>query len=137
MTDHVSTQDAVSILIDAADAITDRGVQRDQPNGERSMDMARTVAAFNAMFGSALTETQGWQFMALLKTARSTSGQLCMDDYTDAAAYFALAGESAARQQSDAVEALRHSAAADASIAHVQDLLERKRAAMHKPGDKL
>ncbi|MEO5811578.1 MAG: DUF6378 domain-containing protein [Rhodanobacter sp.] len=87
--------DAVSILIDAADTITERGKQRDKPSGERSM--SRTVAAFNALYGTSLSETQGWQFMVLLKAARAVTGKPRMDDYIDQAAYSALAGESAAR----------------------------------------
>ena len=89
--------DAVSLLIDAADTITARGKQRDTPRGERSM--GRAVKAFNAMFGTALTEPQGWQFMAILKMARaSAGGPVRIDDYIDQAGYAALAGECAARR---------------------------------------
>lgn len=59
--------------------------------------MAKTVAAFNALTGASLTETQGWTFMAVLKLARASQGRLQMDDYVDGAAYIALAGESASR----------------------------------------
>lgn len=85
---------ATSILLQAADNVDERAATRDQPTGERSM--ARTVAAFNAMYGQRLTEEQGWQFMALLKIARSSAGAYHPDDYTDQAAYSALAGECAA-----------------------------------------
>lgn len=91
------THDAVSMLIDAADTITERGKQRDQPSGERSM--ARTVRAFNAIYGTAITEVQGWQFMALLKIARSAGGTHRLDDYVDQAAYAALAGECAEKPE--------------------------------------
>ena len=84
---------ATEILVTAADAIDQRGSQRDQPSGERSM--ARAVSAFNAMYGTQLTEVQGWQFMALLKMARAAGGKLHIDDYIDQAAYAALAGEAA------------------------------------------
>ena len=87
---------APDILRDAAKAIDDRAALRDCPGGERSM--GRTVAAFNASFGTTLTETQGWQFMELLKLARSSAGGHHLDDHTDRAAYAALAGESAERE---------------------------------------
>lgn len=118
------TPDAVSLLVDAADAISQRAAVRDQPTGERSMQ--RTVSAFNAMFGTCLTETQGWQFMALLKMSRSSAGALHMDDHVDGAAYNALAGEAAANAQANAHQVDRNSRAAAESIAKVQDLLRRR-----------
>lgn len=87
---------APGILQIAADAIADRAAARDQPDGERSM--ARTVAAFNAITGRAITEREGWLFMAQLKAARAWGGNHHADDYVDGAAYFGLAGESAARE---------------------------------------
>ena len=90
----VKNPGAAEILELAAQHIRDRAALRDTPEGERSM--AKTVAAFNAMFGKDLTETQGWQFMELLKIARSAAGGLNPDDFQDAAAYAALAGECAA-----------------------------------------
>lgn len=89
---------APGILQIAADAIADRAAARDQPTGERSM--ARTVAAFNAITGRAITEREGWLFMAQLKAARAWGGNHHADDYVDGAAYFGLAGESAAREHS-------------------------------------
>ena len=76
----------------AADLIEQRGVQRDTPEGERSM--ARAVSAFNAIFGHHLTETEGWEFMCLLKKARKAYGVYTADDYEDDIAYAALAAES-------------------------------------------
>ncbi len=66
-------------------------VARDSDTGERSM--ARTVAAFNAVYGTNLTETQGWNFMELLKMARSSQGAYVADDFDDKVAYAALAAE--------------------------------------------
>jgi len=86
---------APDILTAAAADIAARAALRDQPTGERSM--ARTVAAFNALHGTSLTETQGWHFMVLLKLARATGGRHHADDYQDGASYCGLAGESAAR----------------------------------------
>lgn len=82
---------APDILITAADTIAERGTQRDHADGERSM--ARAVAAYNALTGHALTERDGWMFMAVLKAARAQGGRDRLDDYIDGAAYFALAGE--------------------------------------------
>lgn len=84
---------ATDILNAAGIAIDTRGVERDRPNGERSM--ATAVKTFAAMTGRNLTETEGWLFMVCLKAARATGGAYREDDYTDMAAYAALAGESA------------------------------------------
>lgn len=88
---------APDILRKGAQHIEDRAASRDMPEGERSM--ARCVKAFNAMFGKDLTEVQGWQFMELLKMARSAAGDHNPDDFEDGTAYAALAGEAAARSQ--------------------------------------
>lgn len=77
----------------AAAEMKDRAASRDC-DGERSME--RTVKAFNAMFGKDLTTVQGWQFMELLKMARSVGGAYREDDFVDGVAYAALAGEAAA-----------------------------------------
>lgn len=59
--------------------------------------MAATVAAFNALYGHKLSETEGWQFLVLLKMARGRQGDYHSDDYSDQTGYSALAGESAYR----------------------------------------
>lgn len=71
----------------------ERGQQRDQPNGERSLPAV--VTAFNAITGHALTAEQGALFMVLLKARRAQQGKPDPDNYVDGAAYFALAGEEA------------------------------------------
>lgn len=89
---------APEILKKAAQHIEDRAATRDQvqAGGERSM--SRTVAAFNALTGHALSEREGWLFMLVLKVARATNTPTGIpDDYEDAAAYAGLAGEAAAR----------------------------------------
>lgn len=91
------TVNAAEILRKGAQHIEDRAASRDQPEGERSM--ARCVKAFNAMFGKDLTEVQGWQFMELLKMARSAVGTHNPDDFEDGSAYCALAGEAADRKE--------------------------------------
>ena len=90
---------APEILSVANRCIHDRGTERDQENGERSME--RTVKCFNALMGTDLTTKQGWFFMALLKAARATAGNHRLDDYVDGAAYFALAGEQAEVDDAD------------------------------------
>ena len=84
---------AHDILQAAAGHMRDRAATYDKPEGERSM--GATVAAFRAVSGVKLTETQGWLFMALLKAVRSQQGAYRADSFEDGAAYFALAGESA------------------------------------------
>lgn len=83
---------APSLLIEAADAIENRAIERDQPDGERSMRTA--VATFNALTGQQISEREGWVFMAILKLARAQGGKHTRDDYVDGAAYLALACES-------------------------------------------
>jgi hypothetical protein len=61
--------------------------------------MEATINAFNAMFGTNLTEVQGWQFMELLKMSRSRGDKFRLDDFVDGAAYAALAGEAAGKQE--------------------------------------
>lgn len=86
---------ADQFLTQQLNVIRERGEERDVPGGERSM--AATVAAFNALYGHNLSETEGWQFMVLLKMARAKGGKLRPDDYSDQTGYSALAGESACR----------------------------------------
>lgn len=91
--DAHTSDGAPDLLLDAADAIGNRAAQRDQADGERSM--GRAIAAFNALYGSRLTEYHGWQFMALLKMSRAGTGPFDRDDFVDQGAYAALAGECA------------------------------------------
>lgn len=85
---------APDILKQAAKHIEDRAAKRDKPDGERSM--GKTVAAFNAVTGNNLSERDGWVFMQMVKLARAcTTPSGSPDDYEDAAAFSALAGEAA------------------------------------------
>ena len=96
-------QDSLQILKSATDAIQNRAITRDNSETERSME--RTVQIFNSLINSdLLNEAQGWLFMACVKLARSQQGEFHMDDYIDAAAYVALAGESAAKAVNDGPE---------------------------------
>lgn len=91
MSDNLNQNKTASdILKEASETIDSRGKERDK-GSERSM--RSTVEAFNAITGQELTETQGWQFMVILKLARSSGGNFKLDDYLDGAAYMALAGE--------------------------------------------
>lgn len=87
---------AADILQQAKNCLVNRAVERDKPDGERSMKS--TVEAFNTLTGHVLTEEQGWLFMTTLKMARSQGGCYKADDYIDMAAYAALAGEAAAKE---------------------------------------
>lgn len=85
---------ASDICQQAIETMKERGKTYDKPNGdERSI--LKTVTAFNALTGHELTEEQGWQFMTILKLARSQQGEYKADNYLDGTAYFALAGECA------------------------------------------
>lgn len=98
------TQSPQDLLRQAADVIDQRGAERDTTGAgqQQERSMAATVAAFNAIEGTALTERQGWAFMQTLKLVRAAStarnGRYNEDDYLDGAAYAALGAESAAAE---------------------------------------
>lgn len=107
---------AHDILTAAQSHMQDRAATYDKPEGERSM--GATVDAFKAVTGHNLTEEQGWLFMALLKAVRSQQGAYRADSYEDGAAYFALAGEAAARDRGKRADWRKEAiAAAQAAIA--------------------
>lgn len=99
---HIESQvltqrwDAPEFLRDAVAQIDNRASDRDT-EAERSMKAC--VLAFNALFGTELTEEQGWGFMVLLKLSRSKGGAMRIDDYTDMAGYSALMGEAAVNER--------------------------------------
>lgn len=88
---------AADILHTAAKHMQDRAATYDQPQGERSI--SKTVTMFNTLTEHGLTEEQGWLFMTCLKMVRAQAGRYRSDSYEDGAAYFALAGESAAQER--------------------------------------
>lgn len=89
-------QSATDLLQSACDQIGNRAAERDT---ETERSMSSTVNAFNALYGTNLTEEQGWMFMVFLKAARSKGGNIRIDDYVDGSAYFALAGEAAIKSR--------------------------------------
>lgn len=89
-------QSADVLLQIARDQIEDRASERDT---ETERSMCSTVNAFNALYGTNLTEEQGWMFMVFLKAARAKGGSVRVDDYVDGSAYFALAGEAAIKSR--------------------------------------
>lgn len=89
-------QSATDLLHSACDQIGDRASERDT---ETERSMYSTVNAFNALYGTNLTEEQGWMFMVFLKAARAKGGNIRIDDYVDGSAYFALAGEAAIKSR--------------------------------------
>ena len=88
---------ASGILNTAAQHMQERASTYDQPQGERSI--GKTVTMFNTLTGVGLTDEQGWLFMVCLKMVRAQQGRYRADSYEDGAAYFALAGESAAQER--------------------------------------
>lgn len=96
---------APDFLKEAQEQMEDRAVQRDTPEGERSMES--TIKAFNALTGHSLTESEGWEFMVLLKLVRGRQGSFRADDYVDAAAYSSLLGESKQKEGSVEVDVVR------------------------------
>lgn len=83
---------AAELLGRAARHLHDRANTYDKPEGERSM--GRTVAAFNAITGRDVTESEGWLFMAVLKQARLFArSDYHSDSAEDGIAYLALLAE--------------------------------------------
>lgn len=83
---------APELLERAAGHMRDRAATYDQPEGERSM--GRAVAAFNAITGRDLAESEGWLLLAVLKQVRLfTRPGYHADSAEDAIAYMALLGE--------------------------------------------
>jgi len=84
---------APQLLNKAATIMEDRGRQYDAPEGERSM--GRAVTALNAILGrNAITESEGWLLMQLLKDVRDRQRVLPhADSLEDCVAYAALKAE--------------------------------------------
>lgn len=90
---------APQLLRKAGDIMERRAKEYDKPEGERSV--AAVVTALNAIVGrDALTEAEGWLFMALLKKVRLFSAKSYhADSGLDGIAYTALMAEAKAREQ--------------------------------------
>lgn len=84
---------APTLLDAAAGHMRDRAATYDQPTGERSM--GRTVQAFNAILGrQALTESEGWLLLQVLKDVRDRQRSAPhRDSLEDGIAYAALKAE--------------------------------------------
>lgn len=83
---------APELLAKAKKHMDDRAATYDKPEGERSM--AATVAAFNAITGRDLTESEGWLIMQILKDVRDRQrGKPHVDSLEDGIAYAALKAE--------------------------------------------
>lgn len=87
-----STPTAPDILTAAAKHMSDRAKTYDKPGGERSM--GQTVAAFNAITGRDLQESEGWLLMQILKDVRDRQRAAPhIDSLEDGVAYAALKAE--------------------------------------------
>lgn len=87
-----TTHSAEQLLRKAEEIMAERGKQYDSTEQSRERSMGRIVAAFNCLYGTSLTEQQGWYFMLLVKLARQETKPHA-DSMEDAIAYAALAGE--------------------------------------------
>ena len=85
--------DAPTLLDAAAGHMRDRAATYDQPTGERSM--GRAVQALNVILGrQALTESEGWLLLQVLKDVRDRQRATPhRDSLEDAIAYAALKAE--------------------------------------------
>lgn len=85
---------AADIIESCQKIMGDRASEYDQPSGERSMQA--TVDAFNSITGNALTASDGYLLMLLLKAVRGQTAadpKSVMDSIKDGVAYSALYGE--------------------------------------------
>ena len=86
------SMNAIDILDKAAGHMRDRASTYDRPEGERSM--GRTVTAFNAITGHALSESEGWLLLQILKDVRDRQRDTAhQDSLEDCVAYAALKAE--------------------------------------------
>ena len=101
--------DALEMLNRAAQHMKDRAATYDQPTGERSM--GRAVAALNAILGrDALTESEGWLLLQVLKDVRDRQHpRPHQDSLEDAIAYAALKAEARLNEYQPSVEGVRSS----------------------------
>ena len=89
---------APQALENAAQHMRDRAETYDSPAGERSM--GRAVAALHALLGrQALSESEGWLLLQLLKDARDRTGKPHRDSLEDCIAYAALKAEARMKEQ--------------------------------------
>lgn len=85
--------------LDEAKAIQEKRATEYDPNGKVERSMEAIVKAFNALFNKDLTETQGWQFMVLLKMKRQDGSPVHHEDSAlDEVSYASLAAESSSRE---------------------------------------
>lgn len=83
---------APELLNKAAGHMADRASTYDKPEGERSM--GRAVAAFNAITGRDLSESEGWLLLQVLKDVRDRQRPAAhQDSLEDCIAYAALKAE--------------------------------------------
>jgi hypothetical protein len=92
MATEITAQD---ILQDAINAISQRAPFRDS-GGKKTFELAAEL--FCKVTGHDLDEHDACMFLACVKLARSQQGVFHADDYTDAASYIALAGETRSGQ---------------------------------------
>lgn len=91
---------APELLDRAAAHMYDRASTYDTLGGERSMGKA--VAAFNAITGRAITESEGWLLLQVLKDVRNFSrNKPHQDSLEDCIAYSALKAEAEMRRLSE------------------------------------
>jgi len=85
---------AKDFLFQAGKTMEDRGKSYDKGGDEEEHSMGRTVEMFNIVTGHALTESEGWLMLALLKLVRQWSTDTYHHDLAlDSVAYTALMAE--------------------------------------------
>jgi len=95
-------KDAPQYLEEAKNLMIERGKIYDNSDKERSMEA--TVNAFNAITGKNLSESEGWEFMLILKQVRQFKNlKFHQDSAEDSVAYSALLAESLEKESNQLV----------------------------------
>lgn len=81
---------AVEILNDAA-AMVDG--PRAEQHGDMQTNFTNIARLWSAYLGQSLSETDAAMMLALMKIARTKSGTVNEDDYTDACGYIGIAAQ--------------------------------------------
>ena len=127
---------AEQLLQKAEEIMTERGKQYDSTGQNRERSMGRIVAAFNCLYGTSLTEQQGWHFMLLVKLARQETKPHA-DSMEDAIAYAALAAEAGFAALDAAVQCAPAAKADGAVLSAAITALEKERDGLRNDIDKL
>lgn len=122
MTDPSTPINVDRILANATEALTALSQLRGRPDVEHSM--ACTVAAFNGITGTQITDRAGWRFLSLLTKVFCAAGEYSADNYAVTAGYTDVARGGDPRGHAlPSPELTAREAAFDAALGDIQRLI--------------